>query len=394
MLLVYDILIYVFFAFFASKLARKSERYITTRHLPTNTWDQYLICFMLFFALIGGIRWNVGADSIGYARAIAHPDSISENAEPLFDLICNIIHSLGLHWSLGLALWSFIQIFFITKALQPYRYLLVLMPFVFLFGRYWFDAMNVMRQMMVACAFLWASRFIIEKKPIKYVLFIAIASLMHKSVVMLLPFYFFPINLKVYKHRVILIVILIACVAIGQSPAFEQLSYYANMVQTAAGYDNYGNHITNLLENGTTNALSFGPTMLSFVLIPIFIIWYFPSILKKYGRHIPYLNFWYNVSYLYSCLYFLVCNISEIFLRPITYLLLFQMVMATVVLYYLLQEAKQRKKQVEYVCYCLVIFTNIGWSMIKFSGLPAKEESTTYKIFIFHEEESKTLGLY
>lgn len=393
MLLIYDIFIYIFIACFASILAKKSERYVNSRHLPVNTWDQYLICFMLLFAFIGGIRWNVGVDSIEYAKAFAHPESIPESSEPLFIIICNLMHSLGLHWSFGLALWSFIQIFFITKALKPYRYLLVLMPFVFIFGRYWADAMNVMRQMMVACAFLWASKFIYEKKPIPYILFIFIASFMHKSVLMLLPFYFFPLKLEIYKHRIILITILFACVVIGQSPAFQQLSYYANLLQMALGYDNYGDIVTNMIDNGDINALGFGPMMLSYLLIPIFIIWLFPAIFNKYEKRIPFINFWFNISYLYACLYFLVCNISEIFLRPITYLVLFQMVMATIVLYYLMMEAKHRKKRIECILYCLVIFTNTGWNVIKFSGKPGIEESTTYKVFIFHEADSKKLGL-
>ena len=394
MILLYDILIYVFFAYFASMLARKSQRYIETRHLSVDTWDQYLICYMLFFAIIGGIRWNVGVDNISYITSAVYPNTISDSAEPLYRTITTFLHDIRLHWSIGLSLWCFIQIFFLTLALKQYRYLLVLLPYIMFGGRYWMDAMNVMRQMMVAFAFLWASKFIYEKKIIKYLLFIFIASFMHKSVLMLLPIYFLPRNLNIYKHRIILIAILIFCLIIGLSPAFTKLSYYVEILQLALGYDNYGNgRITNILNNGDTNPLSFGPMMLTYLLIPIFIIWFSPKIIKRYGDRIPYINLWYNFSFIYASIYFLVCNISEIFLRPITYFLPFQMVMATFVLYFLLHEIKYKKYLLETGIYIITIFTNTGWNVIKASGLPSLEETVTYKVFFMHERELKQLKL-
>ena len=166
MMLLFDILIYVFFACFASMLERKSQRYIETRHLHIDTWDQYLICYMIFFAIIGGIRWNVGVDNLTYIKYAVNPTSIAESTEPFYRIITTLLHDIGCHWSIGICFWCFLQIYFITMALKQYRYLLVLLPFILFGGRYWMDAMNVMRQMVVACACLWASKFIIEKKII------------------------------------------------------------------------------------------------------------------------------------------------------------------------------------------------------------------------------------
>ncbi len=43
-----DILIYVFFAFFSSSLAKKSENYIGENDLSSDKWDKYLIWFVVF----------------------------------------------------------------------------------------------------------------------------------------------------------------------------------------------------------------------------------------------------------------------------------------------------------------------------------------------------------
>ena len=209
MLTIIDILIYVFFAFFSSSLARKSENYIESNGMSPLKWDRYLVWFVVFFTVIGGIRWNVGVDSLSYAYIFTHGyDDVNER-EILWRRISNFIYNNGIHWTIGLAFCAFIQIYFIVKSIQPYRWLLVFIPFVMFGGRYWLDCMNAVRQMMVACAFLWASRFILEKKILPYAVFVAVASMIHGSAMMLLPFFLLPDKIKIYKRKWILLGIVV-----------------------------------------------------------------------------------------------------------------------------------------------------------------------------------------
>lgn len=108
--------------------------------------------------------------------------------------IIRFMRALGVNWLFGLALYVFIQNFFITDTLKQYRKLLIFLPFVFFGGRYWMDTMGAVRLMTVACGFLWASRFIFERKPLFYAAFIIIGSMIHQSTYLGAVQFLYPIN--------------------------------------------------------------------------------------------------------------------------------------------------------------------------------------------------------
>lgn len=388
MMTIIDILIYVFFAFFSSSLARKSENYIEENDLSPLKWDKYLVWFVVFFAVIGALRWNVGSDSISYSVMFSRvkPD-FSESKEMIWKIFVDTFQQMGLHWSLGMGICALVQILFITLALKPYRWLLVFVPFALFGGRYWLDCMGAIRQMIVACGFLWACRFISEKKLFAYILFILIGSMIHQSALLLVPFYFFIDRLRLTDKRTVLIAVLLGCVIAGQTPAFKGLAGYAEMIAGATNYDDKAEEISELLTSGQTDeALSFGLMMMSYLLIPIFIIWFGRDLEEKYGDQIPCFNIWFNMAYIYACGYFLVCNISHYFIRPVMYFSLFQMVMAAMTLRYLWLEYKRYGlKQVAALAFCCVIAVNTVWDVYKSSGKPF--ESTTYKLFFFHKDQ-------
>lgn len=395
MMAIIDILIYIAFAFLASSLAKKSENYIEENNLPPIKWDKYLTYFVLFFTVIGGIRWNVGADSLSYAYWFAYPQSSEHTKESLWWMLVNFVVSNGLHWTIGLAICSFIQIFFITQTVKAYRWLLVFIPFVFFGGRYWLDCMNAVRQMMVACGFLWASKFIVERKVWHYIIFIGCAYLVHQSAVLLLPFYFMPSYFDITKKRVLLISILLICFVLGQTPAFQGFANTFKHIADLTNYEGYGNTMTQMiLKDKTENALSFGPMMLTYLAIPIFIIWYGGQLREAYGKSIKYFNLWFNLAYFYACAYFLVCNINHMFIRPLMYFSLFQMVIAALLLNHLWKEYKlYGLRQSATILFCIIIFLNTGWDVFKASGYPPLQDTKTYKVFLFHTSKQKPIGI-
>lgn len=394
-MLLFDLFIYGFFAWVGYYLAKKSETYVEDNEIPYTSWDKYLIYFVIFFTIIAGIRWNVGADCLSYAYIFSKPDYVPYTKESLWWLLVSFIHKTGFHWTIGLAICGFVQVFFLTQALKNYRWLLVFLPFVFFGGRYWMDCMNAVRQMMVACGFVWASRFIVERKIWYYIAFVACASFIHQSALILLPFYFLYPSIDISAKRFTLIGILIACLVLGQTPAFQSFAQYFKFVADATDYEGYGVSMTQLLLQGQTDlGLSFGPMMLTYILIPIFIIWYGPEIKEQFADKIPMFNIWYNLAYFYACGYFLVCNISHLFIRPMMYFELFQMIMATILLYYLWAEYKEYGiRQTVTLLFCFVISLNTVWDVAKSSGLSPRLETKTYKTFIFHTSKQNPLGL-
>ena len=168
---------------------------------------------------------------------------------------------------------------------------------------------------------------------------------------------------------------------------------YVGSFAEATGYENYSDFAMQLIKEGETKeALSFGPIMLSFLLIPIFIIWFGPALKREFGDEIPYFDLWYNFAFLYACLYFLVCNISHLFIRPVMYLSLFQMVMASILLYYVVKHKKESAhSQVLAYAFMLIILSTTVWQIIKVTG--TKYETTTYKAFFMHKNEYNEWGL-
>lgn len=388
-----DILIYVAFAFIASSLAKKSENYVENSDERDSSWDRYLVCFVLFFAVIGGIRWNVGSDCLSYAIWFTFPTLEDQTKESLWWYFVDSFRAIGLHWSIGLGICAFVQMFFITAALRPYRWLIVFVPFVFFGGRYWQDCMGAVRQMIVGCGFLWASKFISERNAVKYMICIMIASMIHQSALILLPVYLLPLNKSFEQHRWKLIVVFGICIVIGQTPAFSGMISYVQFITGATNYDVYSDKFSSLLGAGETDeALVIGPMMLTYIAIPIFIIWYGPELKSEFADIIPSFNLWYNLAYCYACGYFLVCNISHLFIRPMLYFSLFQMVMGAMVLAFLWKAYKEYGlKQYALLLYCIVIFTNTAWDVFKASG--RAWETTTYKVFLFHPDQRSRLNL-
>lgn len=389
-----DILIYVAFAFFASSLAKKSENYIEDNDIAPTHWDKYLTYFVLFFTIIGGIRWMVGNDNISYATIFAFREVDFNTKEKLWAVIVYCFQKLGIHWMFGLALCAFFQIYFITKATQPYRWLLVFIPFVYFGGRYWMDCQNATRQMIVAYGFLWALKFIYERKLGYFLVFVFISSMIHQSALILLPFYFVPKEFDLTGKKWILIGVLLVCVVAGQVAGMSGLSRYVEAIAGATSYEErYGVVMVKMLNSGyDEEALAFGPMMLSYILIPIFIILYGSELKTRYGEKIPYFDLWFNLSFFYACTYFLVCNLGHIFIRPFMYFEPFQMVMAAMLLHYLWVEYKQYgTRQLVTIAFCFVIAVNTGWDVYKASG--SKFESSTYKVSFFHSDEVKRFNL-
>lgn len=380
---IFDILIYALFALIMSFLAKKSMQFSGN----TSKWDRYLILYIGFFTLIAGVRWNVGSDSISYAHGFAKGISSEVRPEILWQWFVDVIYECHIHWSVGLGIAAFLQILFVVKSVKKYRFILVVLPLVLFGGRYWQDLMGGVRQMIVACGFLWASKFIYEKKIWKYLLFVLIAAQIHRSALILIPFYFIPNRFHIENRRFLLIIILLVCCIIGRTPAYQELLTYIESVSTIIGYEDYLPTVnTLLLDNKTDEALAFGPMMLSYLLIPVFIIWFGPLLKQTYSKIIPYFSLWYNLAYMYACAYFLFSNISHIFIRPTLYLSVFQLVMASLLLYELLRQVK-RSKQMQLACiiFTAIIVVNTTWDIYK--AADKVREFTTYKVYFMHKDQ-------
>ena len=118
----FDILIYVMFAWVMCWFAKTANNY-GEGSLGSKYYIWY---FMLFFTVICGIRYNVGVDCLSYIQQfkIGHIDK-SRLEEALWVLFVQSIHRVGFHYTVGMGLVAFVQIYFLVKAviifLQHYQ---------------------------------------------------------------------------------------------------------------------------------------------------------------------------------------------------------------------------------------------------------------------------------
>lgn len=392
-----EILIYVLFAYIMFACVRSSYNEETTEGFIVGLW-----AFVIFYTFICAVRWGVGVDSIDYARmfkfGLTNWSIENRGNEYIWSYFVNFIYNNKIHYTVGMGICAFLQILFISKALNSYRYILLYIPLVMFGGKYFLNLQDGMRQMVVACYFLYASKWIAEKKistSIVYFGTLWVAHYIHNSALLLFLFYFMPNNLKIAKYRWIPLGMFLFCFVLGRTPQFQGLVSFVASATGLIGYDDYTDRVSDLLLEGqTAESLSFGPMMLSYFVCSAAVIWFGPQLKEEYEEKVHEFNLWYNFSYLYSCFYFLICNVSHLLIRPVNYLLLFLMVMNALVLCYLKThwgETIILKMNSKLIFHMLVfsIWVNCAWQMYKSTNdvntSLIKIEYATYKTIFNHE---------
>lgn len=372
-----ELLIYVFFAWVMYSLARRSDFYNKDGESP----DLYLWCYMLFFTAISAIRWRVGADSTQYIEIFRRGIVRDESEEFLWNWLVTFVHDWDFHFVLGTAIIAFLQIFFLCKSFKKYKYILVWLPIVLFGGRSYLVLMNGVRQMTVACGYVFLVKYIVERKPFPFLVGIVLLSGIHHSALLLLPTYFLTYipfdKIKLFNKRTLCLSILLICFVMGQMPSFQGLLKYIENIVSLAGYENYTGFYSKVFQGDVVEKLSMGPIMISFLLCAVVSIWYAPRLEEVYGESIPYFNLWYFLSFLYSCGYFLVCNMSHMLIRPLQYFELFQVVILALLLNYFSKNRERYPYHLYALVFIIWICTIIGVYKVSGSAI----EFTTYKTF-------------
>lgn len=345
--------------------------------------DKNLWRFWLFFALICGIRWNVGSDSVGYMMDFDEGKIREDSVEHLWDFLVLGVHSLHLHYTIGMAITGFVQIYFATKLASRYRYILIFLPIVLFGSSQFLDWCNAVRQMMAASLFVYSTQFILQKKLLPYILCIFAASQIHHSAQMLYLMYVFayvrPDKISISDKKTITISIFIACFVAGTTPQFQRfVGLFSFLVQSLGTYDYVGNLVQSIIVEGETSARNFGPMQLSYFLTALAPIWFGPELKKEYKEKIPYFDLWWFLSFVYACGYFLVCNVDFMFIRPFLYVYPFQLLIVSLLLFYLYSNHKNN----QFKLFTITIWISICFNIFKNMGNPI--ESVTYKLCFFH----------
>lgn len=185
------------------------------------------------FTLVIGLRYDVGNDYVSYKGFFSNPH-LFPKMEYGFTYINKFFHYMGFHFSTIFILGALLEILFFVRAFQNFKYVLP-WSFFFLFTTLaLFNWDNILRQSIAFCIFLYAVRFINERKIIPYALCIVLAGAFHKSAYPLGIFYF-VLPLKIKDDKWLQYVIYFASFAAG---AFLKDFLFSNIggIASIAGF--------------------------------------------------------------------------------------------------------------------------------------------------------------
>ena len=158
---------------------------------------------LILVSLIVGLRYKVGIDWEGYKtnfefiKVHPHLHFTDQQMEPGFFLINKIIAKAKLSYEWMFLIMAAITWYFLFKSLP--KFLLPLFIFFLFTDEYFFWGMNGVRQFAAISIWLFSIKYIIKKDFLKYAIIILFGSLFHRSILILLIFYFIPYIKLNYK---------------------------------------------------------------------------------------------------------------------------------------------------------------------------------------------------
>ena len=156
---------------------------------------------LIFLTLFAGLRFNVGADYLSYGYIF---NTIKSNQTVKMEPLYWLINKISLNYLVLCILVAFLSLYFLFKFinyLDKENFYFILFGYVSIYYLQW--NMSTIRQGLAISIFLYSTIFLFEKKYKKYLFFILIGGLFHKT--LFLAFLIYPIFKLKIKDRYLII---------------------------------------------------------------------------------------------------------------------------------------------------------------------------------------------
>lgn len=347
---------------YAIKVSKQSSSIVlpdgNTKPLPFLRWETLIP--MLLFAVVFGMRWNVGFDHIPYLFAYIYDDT--ERFEWGYRTITKLFQKANIHYVFYFSLWAFVQIYFFFRGFKDEYYLF---PFLTLFiftqseVSFW---MNGIRQAIAMCIILYSVTFIDKREPIYYALFAVLAVLFHRSsivfVIILYPILF---RGKCFFKNVIVQYVLLALAFVGHfsfssffAYAEDWLAIFNSMISYAGASADYN---LGSLE-GFDSESRVGFVYIVRLIEVILIIWYSPKLQAFYNSRR--FNILYNLFFAGVLLAYLAPGNIDNIDRLFRYLYIYRPIMLAYFAHYLFKQPNENSR---FVYFGILFCDIVGWSV-------------------------------
>ncbi|GEM_PF-7074358 len=338
-MLITSIIIYISFAVLLVILAENGRLSESVGHHKNARYSQ--IATIAVFSIMCGLRFRVGVDCEEYAstyQLLLEGGSMEDSAyftrsEWGFRALTYLFGFFHLPRLVYMGFLAFIEISLIFLAVRERKYLLPCLYLILILGPFFYELMNGIRQMIAACAMLYAMQCLIDYKDWKkYLIILGLAALVHKSVLVMLPFILLVFYNKL-PNKYLCLLLLFLSVMIGQMSLVRNYLIYGQTLLSVIGYSSYSDSMEYLVE--TESAIShFGPRRIVMLLSNALVIVFSDIIVKRYPK-----DRFFKVSYLFTLIYSifseLLISVDLLFMRPLMYCLPFMLICQAYVLNYL-----------------------------------------------------------
>ena len=343
-------------------------------------WCPEFIISICLFGFIAGARYEVGIDYPTYFDTyLRFQNNLSvprDTFEAGFLFVTKLLASHGVHFFFYFAFWGILQITFIYYALRDRKFLLPYVALcIMLNSAYFLDWMNGIRQCVAMCAFVCLTKMIVERKLVRYAVGVLLLTLIHRSAILLLPFYFLHGNKLVINKKYLNIGILLCCVIIGIVPSWLHIMTNFSDLLGTIGYADYADQM-DLMVSENLRETTWGPSRTSSFLVGVAIIWFYPNMAEFYKGD-RYLPIYFFLFFIGICLYNAFINTSHIFLRPIEYFTIFKLPMIAYLLFYL----KKTGNNIMFLIISVLTFSQIFIEVYKAEARPV--EISRYYLYKF-----------
>ena len=293
-------------------------------------WSREIWIIIVIFSVFCGLRNMVGVDWYQYKEEYLSPtNDPSLQREWLFTQFSLFLSGLGAHYAIYFAFIAFVQIFFLLYAFKDERFIYPFLLFVFMTNGTFYMWMNGIRQCIVLSIFIFATKYINKRDPIRYYFAIIISLFIHKSAILLVPFYLSIFTKDIFKNKVIQLGLLAAALFLTDTGFWKE---YMDWIGSAG----------ELLKLGESSSAiearfliyddihySHGFRYYATVVIGMICILLGDKVKQKYNLYL-----WYNLFFIGLISYVLFFS-APLLTRVTTYFIYSQFVLIAYTLYYL-----------------------------------------------------------
>lgn len=189
---------------------------MNTKSYPALKSSYRTLAFLSFLplTLIAALRYKVGTDYDYVYIPFFH--SINSGGEKFKEVGFNLINQITYLFTdepyLMFAVVSILTLLFTFAAFYEQSVNVSVSIYIFVVGLFYFNSLNQIRQALAMAIAIYAMKYLWKREPLKYFLFILLATTMHVSALLYIPLYFaYGIKANVKAH-----LMLLGCAVVAQ----------------------------------------------------------------------------------------------------------------------------------------------------------------------------------